>query len=41
MIGILLDRMAPDFPQKLRSVLAHVLALDNSPKIYLTMTGCR
>ncbi|TIV45030.1 MAG: hypothetical protein E5V96_13180 [Mesorhizobium sp.] len=41
MIGILLDRMAADFPGKLRSVLAHVSPLDNSPKIYLTMTGCR
>lgn len=37
MIGILLDRMAADFPQKLRSVLAHVSPFDNSPKIYLTM----
>ncbi|MER8842900.1 hypothetical protein NKH86_30205 [Mesorhizobium sp. M0913] len=41
MIGILLDRMAADFPRKLRSVLAHVLPYDNSPKIYLTMAGCR
>ncbi|APG93351.1 threonine kinase in B12 biosynthesis (plasmid) [Sinorhizobium americanum] len=41
MIGILLDRMAADFPRKLRSLLAHVSPLDNSPKIYLTMTGCR
>ncbi|WOS66921.1 GHMP family kinase ATP-binding protein [Sinorhizobium fredii] len=41
MIGILLDRVAADFPQKLRSVLAHVSPFDNSPKIYLTMTGCR
>lgn len=41
MIGILLDRMAADFPRKLRSVLAHVSPFDNSPKIYLTMTGCR
>ncbi|PWJ84084.1 threonine kinase [Mesorhizobium loti] len=41
MIGILLDRMAADFPQKLRSVLAHVSPFDNSPKIYLTMTGRR
>ncbi|ODA93212.1 hypothetical protein BFX40_10170 [Mesorhizobium sp. SEMIA 3007] len=39
MIGILLDRMAADFPWKLRSVLSHVSAFDNSPKIYLTMTG--
>ncbi|OBP80083.1 hypothetical protein [Mesorhizobium loti] len=41
MIGILLDRMAADFPRKLRSVLAHVSPFDNSPKIYLTMTGRR
>ncbi|WP_244734325.1 GHMP family kinase ATP-binding protein [Mesorhizobium sp. 113-1-2] len=41
MIGILLDRMAADFPQKLRSVLAHVSPIDNSPKVYLTMTGSR
>ncbi|ESX09180.1 hypothetical protein X766_33735 [Mesorhizobium sp. LSJC255A00] len=41
MIGILLDRMAPDFPPKLRSVLAHVSPFDNSPKIYLTMAGGR
>lgn len=41
MIGILLDRMATDFPRKLRSVLAHVSPFDNSPKIYLTMTGRR
>ncbi|TJW85722.1 MAG: hypothetical protein E5V92_15185 [Mesorhizobium sp.] len=41
MIGILLDRMAVDFPWKLRSVLAHVSPFDNSPKIYLTMTGCQ
>ncbi|MER8656220.1 hypothetical protein [Mesorhizobium sp. M0847] len=37
MIGILLDRMASDFPRKLRSVLAHVSPHDNSPKIYLTL----
>ncbi|MER9007168.1 hypothetical protein NKI15_26455 [Mesorhizobium sp. M0862] len=41
MIGILLERTAADFPRKLRSVLAHVSPFDNSPKIYLTMTGCR
>ncbi|RWQ87270.1 MAG: hypothetical protein EOS85_06530 [Mesorhizobium sp.] len=41
MIGILLDRMAADFPRKLRSVLAHVSPVDNSPKVYLTMTGSR
>ncbi|MES0114308.1 hypothetical protein [Mesorhizobium sp. M0013] len=41
MIGILLDRMAADFPLKLRSVLAHVSPFDNSANIYLTMTGCR
>ncbi|RWL87599.1 MAG: hypothetical protein EOR68_33190 [Mesorhizobium sp.] len=41
MIGILLDRMAADFPRKLQSVLAHVSPFDKSPKIYLTMTGCR
>ncbi|ESX40377.1 hypothetical protein NLY43_13310 [Mesorhizobium sp. C416B] len=41
MIGILLDRMAADFPLKLRSVLAHVSPFGNSPNIYLTMTGCR
>lgn len=41
MIGILLDRMAADFPRKLRCVLAHVSAFDDSPKIYLTMTGCQ
>ncbi|MER9839602.1 hypothetical protein NKJ28_32485 [Mesorhizobium sp. M0145] len=38
--GILLDRMAADFPRKLRSVFAHVSVFDDSPKIYLTMTGC-
>ncbi|KAA3445861.1 hypothetical protein C7I87_31610 [Mesorhizobium sp. SARCC-RB16n] len=37
MIGILLDRMAADFPRKLRSVLARVAPFYNSPKIYLTM----
>ncbi|MER9064769.1 hypothetical protein [Mesorhizobium sp. M0698] len=37
MIGILLDRMAPDFPRKLRSVIEHVSPFDTSPKIYLTM----
>ncbi|ESY46366.1 MULTISPECIES: hypothetical protein [unclassified Mesorhizobium] len=41
MIGILLDRMAADFPRKLRSVIAHVSPFDNSPKVYLTMTGCQ
>ncbi|AZO18024.1 MULTISPECIES: hypothetical protein [unclassified Mesorhizobium] len=41
MIGILLDRRAADFPQKLQSVLADVSRFDTSPKIYLTMTGCR
>ncbi|RRI01769.1 hypothetical protein EH240_14105 [Mesorhizobium tamadayense] len=41
MIGIILDRIAADFPLKLRSVLAHVLAFDKSPKLYMTMTGCR
>ncbi|MER8583118.1 hypothetical protein NKG95_31215 [Mesorhizobium sp. M1423] len=39
MIGILLDRMTADFPRKLRSALAHVSAFNNSPKMYLTMTG--
>ncbi|MER8413022.1 hypothetical protein [Mesorhizobium sp. M1342] len=39
MSGILLDRMAADFPRKLRSVLAHVSEFDDSPKIYLTMTS--
>lgn len=39
MIGILLDRMAADFPLKHQSVLAHVSALDDSPKIHLTMAG--
>ncbi|RWP57658.1 hypothetical protein [Mesorhizobium sp.] len=37
MIGILVDRIAPDFPRKLRSVLDHVTSFDSSPKIYLTM----
>ncbi|RWL73896.1 MAG: hypothetical protein EOR67_31895 [Mesorhizobium sp.] len=41
MIGILLDRTAADFAGKLRSVLVDVERLDNSPKIYLTMTGGR
>ncbi|MER9451625.1 hypothetical protein [Mesorhizobium sp. M0254] len=41
MIGILLDRTAAEFPRQLRSVLADVSPFDNSPKIYLTMTGCR
>ncbi|RWD23185.1 MAG: hypothetical protein E5Y88_21350 [Mesorhizobium sp.] len=41
MIGILLDRTVSDFPRQLRSVLADVSPFDNSPKIYLTMTGCR
>lgn len=41
MIGILLDRTVPDLPRQLRSVLADVSPFDNSPKIYLTMTGCR
>lgn len=41
MIGILLDRMAADFPRKLGSVLAHVSPFDNSPKIYLSMSGCQ
>ncbi|RWC82883.1 hypothetical protein EN858_29700 [Mesorhizobium sp. M4B.F.Ca.ET.215.01.1.1] len=41
MVGILLDRMAADFPRKLRSVLAHISPIDNSPRIYLTMTGSR
>ncbi|WP_245267648.1 hypothetical protein [Mesorhizobium sp. WSM1293] len=41
MVGILLDRVAADFPRKLRSVLAQVSPLDYSPKIYLTMTSCR
>ncbi|WP_376745811.1 hypothetical protein [Sinorhizobium psoraleae] len=41
MIGILLDRTAADFPRKLRSALANVSTFDSSPKIYLTMTGCR
>ncbi|MER8656209.1 hypothetical protein [Mesorhizobium sp. M0847] len=40
MSGILLDRMAADFPRKLRSVLAHVSAFNDWPKIYLTMTDC-
>ncbi|AJD43854.1 propanediol utilization/coumermycin biosynthesis PduX-related protein (plasmid) [Rhizobium gallicum bv. gallicum R602sp] len=37
MIGILLDRLAPDFPRKLQSVVDHLTPYDNSPKIYLTM----
>lgn len=37
MIGILLDRMAAEFPRQLRSVLAHVSPSNNSAKIYLTM----
>ncbi|TIV56421.1 hypothetical protein [Mesorhizobium sp.] len=41
MIGILLDRMAPDFPLKLKSAVAQLSRLDRSPKIYLTMDGCR
>ncbi|MER8862070.1 hypothetical protein NKI09_31370 [Mesorhizobium sp. M0757] len=41
MVGILLDRMAADFPPKLRAVLAHVSPFDNSPKIYLTMARYR
>ncbi|MCO5965426.1 GHMP family kinase ATP-binding protein [Sinorhizobium meliloti] len=39
MIGILLDRLAPGFPWKLRSVVDHVSPFDNSPKIYLTMNS--
>ncbi|MER9964765.1 hypothetical protein NKJ72_28225 [Mesorhizobium sp. M0045] len=41
MIGILLDRMAAEFPRQLRSVLADVSPFDNSPKIYRTMSGRR
>ncbi|MER9926404.1 hypothetical protein NKJ84_26555 [Mesorhizobium sp. M0048] len=41
MIGILLDRMAADFPRKLRSVLDDVSAFNDSPKIYMTMSGCQ
>ncbi|WP_287241554.1 hypothetical protein [Mesorhizobium sp.] len=41
MIGFLLDRTAADFPRKLQSVLAHASPFDNSPKIYLTMSGCQ
>ncbi|MER8684887.1 MULTISPECIES: hypothetical protein [unclassified Mesorhizobium] len=41
MIGILLDRMAADFPLKLQSVLAHVSVFDESAKIHLTMAGCQ
>lgn len=37
MIGILLDRRAPDFPRKLRSVMDCVAPFDSSPRIYLTM----
>ncbi len=37
MIGILLDRLEPDFPRTLRSVLDHVSLFENSPRIYLTM----
>lgn len=37
MIGILLDRTAADFPRKVRSVLAHALRLNKSPRIFLTM----
>ncbi|MER9475354.1 hypothetical protein [Mesorhizobium sp. M0520] len=39
MSGILLDRVAADFSRKLRSVLAQISVFDDSPKIYLTMTG--
>lgn len=39
-IGILLDRMAPDFPWKLRSVLDNVSPFYKSPMIYFTMSGC-
>ncbi|MDW9590588.1 hypothetical protein GOC31_32870 [Sinorhizobium meliloti] len=38
MVGILVDRMAPDFPQKLQSVVGCVSAIDQSPQIYLTMS---
>ncbi|MER8434828.1 GHMP family kinase ATP-binding protein [Mesorhizobium caraganae] len=37
MTGILLDRRAPDFLPKLRSVVDHVSPFDNSPKIYVSM----
>jgi len=37
MIGILLDRLAPEFPRKLRSVLEHVSPFDDSPNIFLTL----
>ncbi|RMI14806.1 GHMP family kinase ATP-binding protein [Sinorhizobium meliloti] len=39
MIGILLDRLAPDFPRKLRTVVDHVSPFDTSPKIYLSMNS--
>ncbi|MDX0852738.1 hypothetical protein GOD74_31200 [Sinorhizobium medicae] len=38
MVGILVDRMAPDFPQKLQSVVDCVSAIDKSTQIYLTMS---
>ncbi|RWI34114.1 MAG: hypothetical protein EOR30_29975 [Mesorhizobium sp.] len=37
MIGIMLDRRAPEFSQKLRSVVHHVSLFGKSPTIYLTM----
>lgn len=36
MIGIMVDRMAPDFSQKLQSVADCVSEIDKSPQIYLT-----
>ncbi|MGX5845213.1 GHMP family kinase ATP-binding protein [Mesorhizobium sp. ArgA1] len=41
MIGILLDRLAPGFPRTLRSVVDSVSSFHSSPKIYVTMNGCR
>ncbi|MDX0321811.1 hypothetical protein GOC38_30095 [Sinorhizobium meliloti] len=38
MIGIIVDRIAPDFPQKLQSVVDSVSIIDQSPQIYLTMS---
>ncbi|RVQ48044.1 hypothetical protein [Sinorhizobium meliloti] len=38
MAGILVDRMAPDFPQKLQSVVDCVSSIDSSAQIYLTMS---
>lgn len=38
MIGIIVDRIAPDFSQKLQSVVDAVSTIDQSPQIYLTMS---